>query len=154
MDYKVELKDLERQHVAVVKFRATPEEIGEKVGAAFQAVVDHLAETGGHIKGPAFAVYDQTSADGFDVSAGFPVLGPIEGDGHVVPAELPACQAAVTEHIGGYDELPQAYEAIGVWMRANGRHARDTTMWEEYWSEPSSPPEETRTVVIWPLKPL
>ena len=153
MDYKVELKDLERQDIAVVRFRARPEEVGEKVGEAFQAVVDYLAETGGHIKGPAIAVYDQAGDDAFEVAAGFPVLAPVQGDGHVVPSELPAVHAAVTEHIGGYDELPRAYEAIGAWMRANRYTALDTKMWEEYWSEPSSPPEETRTVVIWPVKP-
>jgi hypothetical protein len=26
-------------------------------------------------------------------------------------------------------------------------------MWEEYWSEPTAAPEETRTEVFWPLLP-
>jgi hypothetical protein len=26
-------------------------------------------------------------------------------------------------------------------------------MWEEYWSPPGTPPEQTRTVVCWPVVP-
>lgn len=41
---------------------------------------------------------------------------------------------------------------IRAWMRENGHEAAaGGATWDEYWSEPSTPPSETRTVVIWPL---
>ena len=43
------------------------------------------------------------------------------------------------------------YEAVLSWIRAQGREPGDL-MWEEYFSEPTAPPEQTRTDVYWLLK--
>jgi effector-binding domain-containing protein len=89
----------------------------------------------------------------FDVAAGFYVESPIDGDGHVVPVELPAGDVARTTHIGPYADLPKAYEAVAARAKQDGRELA-TEMWEEYYSPPETPPAETRTDVYWPLRPL
>jgi effector-binding domain-containing protein len=98
--------------------------------------------------------YEPAGESEFDVSAGFPVDSPIDGDGQVTGLEIPAGEVAFTTHMGAYAELSQAYEAVMAWMNANGRESsEECVMWEEYWSPPETPPEETRTDIYWPLKP-
>jgi len=146
----IELKAQPRRDLAVVKFRAQAAEIGQRIGAAFGAVHEYLSQAGVQIQGPAVACF--TGQGEFDVAAGFVVPFAVPGDGSVVPAELPACEAAVTTHVGGYDSLPATYAAIHSWMAAIGREPAEM-MWEEYWSDASTPPERTRTDIIWPVKP-
>jgi len=150
MQYDIILKHQPRRSVAVVKFRATVAEMGQRIGAAFEEVSNYLVQSGALFQGPAVAYFIPGPSD-FDVSAGFVVSAAISGDGNVVPAELPECDAVVTTHLGGYDTLPAAHEAMQSWMRANG-HEPSEEMWEEYWSDPSTPPEQTRTDIVWPVK--
>jgi effector-binding domain-containing protein len=144
------LKSLPRRDIAVVKFRAAVPEIGQRLGAAFGEVHSYLVRAGVRIAGPAVAFY-KPGPHQFDVAAGFIVPSAVSGDGKVEPSALPACEAAVTTHIGGYDALPAAYAAIQSWMQATGREPAET-MWEEYWSGPSTPPDQTRTDIFWPVK--
>ena len=77
---------------------------------------------------------------------------PVEGDGNVVPYELPACEAATTTHIGSYGALGDAYAAIEAWMKDNRREPLGNIMWDEYWSGPEVPEDQARTEVFQPLK--
>ena len=86
---------------------------GSRFGAAFGKVSAYLASHGVQPDGPAIALY-RRSGEGFEVEAGFyapPFLPP--GDG-VSVVELPAGEAVVTVHIGPYETLSEAYEAIGT----------------------------------------
>lgn len=150
MGYQIELRSLPRRDLAVVAFRASMAEIGQKIGPAFGLVHQYLAAAGIPVQGPAVAVY-QPSGNGFAVSAGFVVPTAIPGDGKVIPAELPACQAAVTTHLGSYGDLPAAYAAVRAWMDETDHEPGDV-MWEEYWSNAAAPAATTRTDVFWPVK--
>jgi effector-binding domain-containing protein len=150
--YTIEVKQLPAQHLAVVKFRAGTANMGQHMGEAFGAVMGYLGRNGMQPVGPPLAQYEPV-ADEFDTAAGFPVASPVAGDGHVVPLEFPACEAAVTEHVGPYPELSHAYEAIMAWIAANNREADGTVSWEQYLNDPSTPTAELRTTVMMPLKP-
>jgi effector-binding domain-containing protein len=151
MPYEVRESHQPLRHLAVVRFTAPAAEIPRHMGEAFGAVAGYLARVAVPIAGPAIAYYEPVTG-GFTVSAGFQVPSAIDGDGHVVPFELPACEAAVTTHMGSYDRLPDAYAAIQAWIAAHDLTARwGDTMWEEYWSEPSTPAAQTRTDVFWPV---
>ncbi len=150
MAYRIEMKTQARRDIAVVKFSATETEIAQRIGAAFGAVHAYLSRAGVPMQGPAVARY-KPGPQRFEVEAGFVVPSAIPGDGNVVPAELPGCDAAVTTHVGAYSELPSAYSAIQSWFEANRRQPAEI-MWEEYWSGPETPPEQTRTDIVWPVK--
>ena len=152
MAYEIEVKNLQKHDVAAVKFRAAVSDLPQHMGGAFGAAIDYLARNGIQPEGSAVALYTPLPDNVFDVAAGFLVATPIEGDGHVVPVELPAGEVATTMHIGPYEGLPQAYEAVQAWMQREGRQPADM-MWEEYLTGPETPPAETRTIVYWPLKP-
>ncbi|MFC6285945.1 GyrI-like domain-containing protein [Nocardioides sp. GCM10027113] len=138
------------RHLAVAQFEADLPRMGEQMGQAFGRVAGFLERTGVRPLGPAVGHYD-VRPDGMTVSAGFVVEQAIEGDGTVVPLDLPAHEAATGVHIGSYDDLPAAYDALHVAAEARGRHLDETLMWEEYLTGPDRPPEEMRTIVHWPL---
>ena len=58
-------------------------------------------------------------------------------------------EAVIGLHLGPYDSISGAYDALLAERRALGlRPARD--MWEVYFSAPGTAPEQMRTEVIWP----
>ncbi len=155
MFYEIESRNVPAFHLAAVKFTAAIPEIGQQIGPAFGAVMQYLERTGMQTLGGAVALYEPAGGaeEAFHVTAGFTIPSPIEGDGHVIHVEVPASEAAFTTHVGPYEELPRAYEAIQEWMQQNGREAADMPMWEEYHSGPEVPPAEIRTDIYRPLKP-
>lgn len=154
MGYEVNVGTESGRHLAVTRFDARPEvdDMGQKSGAAFGTVAGYLARIGVAVSGPAVSVYEM-EGDLFHVAAGFLVEGSFEPGEGVEPLQLPVCEVATTVHMGPYDRLGQAYEALQKGAIAQGREVEESgIMWEEYWSGPEAPPEETRTVVLWPLK--
>ena len=154
MSYTIEVTRVPSRLVAVRRFHVRASELGDmggRMGAAFGAVMARLGQAGVPPAGPAVACYERTD-DGFDVAAGFPVNAPFDADGDVGQLVLPAAEVAHTTHVGSYDRLPAAYEALREAMEGQGLAlAADAPMWEEYWSGPGAPPERTRTEVFWPV---
>ena len=139
------------RRVAVVSYTARPEEIGAKAGESFATVAARLAGGGAVVTGPAVSCYTR-GPQVFEVASGFVVAEDVDpGDG-VETFRLPQCEVATPTHVGPYEELGSAYEDLRDVVTARGRRlAEEGVMWEEYWSDPQTPPEQTRTVVCWPL---
>jgi effector-binding domain-containing protein len=47
---------------------------------------------------------------------------PVQVTGRIKPIHLDASQAAIVRHVGRYDKMKPAYEAISEWMSNNGKH--------------------------------
>lgn len=152
MSYEIRFVRIPGKDLAVVRSRTTPDRIPEVMPQSFEDVAAYLVPRGLLGNGPAVAVYTGMDADGFAVAAGFVVERPIVGDGHVEPLALPGAEIVTTTHLGPYDTLPAAYEAL---QRAAAEQGRELgpVMWEEYWSPPDTPAAETRTVICWPVAP-
>jgi effector-binding domain-containing protein len=101
--------------------------------------------------GPAIGFYE-IRPDGLTASVGFVVEEPYEGDGTVVSFDLPRCQVVTGVHVGPYDHLPAAYEALREAAVEQGCTIDESEMWEEYLTGPDTPPEQTRTRISWPLQ--
>lgn len=154
MAYEVRIIQQPRKDLAVVRKRTTLGEIPTFMGSAFERVAAHLGPKG--LLGPGSAIGRYTEMDTTTgevvVAAGFVVTQPVEGDGEVVPDETPASEVATTTHLGPYATVSEAYDAIAKAMAVQGRELDETTMWEEYWSPPGTPDDQTKTVVYCPLK--
>lgn len=155
MGYDVQITEVPRRDVAVVRTRTTFAEIPAFMGQAFGRVAEVLGTRGLLGDGPAVGRYTEMDpASGrLVVSAGFIIPSPIEASGDLVPDELPAAEVATTVHLGPYAKVSEAYDAIAAAMALHGRELDESTMWEEYWSPPGTPDEQTKTVVFCPLKP-
>ncbi|WP_136709668.1 GyrI-like domain-containing protein [Agromyces sp. H66] len=154
MAYEVRIIQQPRQDLAVVRKRTTFGEIPTFMGSAFEKVAAYLGPKGLLGPHPAIGRYtemDMTSGE-VVVAAGFVVPQPVEGEGDIVPDETPASEVATTTHLGTYATVSEAYDAIAKAMAVQGRELDETTMWEEYWSPPGTPDDQTKTVVYCPLK--
>jgi effector-binding domain-containing protein len=66
-----------------------------------------------------------------DVDFGVEVSGAFDGDGEVRPARTPAGEVARTSHIGSYDRLRDAHDAVLAWCAGHGRTIGGAS-WEIY----------------------
>jgi effector-binding domain-containing protein len=110
-----------------------------------------LGEAGIEPAAPAFA-RSQPAGDGFDVTAGFGVPDTVTAPPGLERMDIGGCEAAHTTHLGPYTDLPSACEDLRAEAARLGRAVdAGSPMWEEYWSGPDTPEEQTRTEVYWPV---
>ena len=125
------------QPVAVLHLTIPRREIQNVMGPGYQEVMDALAAQGVAPNGPWFTHHFSMSPDTFDFEIGVPVAAPIAVAGRVRPGELPAATVARTVLSGGYENLPDAWEAFGAWIEASG-HTPESDLWERYVIGPES----------------
>jgi len=148
--YEVESKVLSETPTVVLKGKVAVAEFPDFLGRAYEASAAYALKAGVPMVGPPFGRYRAISDEEFDVEAGFPVAFAVEGDDHVAAGSLPAGPAAITWHIGPYDRVGEAYEALGKWIDENGG-VPDGAGWEIYYSDPgTTQPAEYRTQVVMP----
>ena len=154
MHHLVDITRTPASTAAVTRFHVAEDEletIGEHMGRAFGTVMAALGQAHVDTDGPALACYEP-AGDGFDVAAGFRVAPDFAAPPGLERLDLEEVEAAHTTHIGPYSELPTAYEDLHDQTAAAGRAlARTGPMWEEYWSGPGTPDDQTRTEVYWPV---
>lgn len=149
MTYNITLESQPPTHAAVVTETVAVSAIGPFIGEAFGLVMQALQAQRSFPGGPPFASYHMLDGS-FVVRAGFPVAQPIAASGRVVPMEFPGGQTVVTMHIGAYDQVAKAYDAIMAWLP--GAHlvpAGDP--WETYLDGPEV--AQPRTQVHLPVRP-
>lgn len=154
MGHEVDIVRVPARTAAVVRFHVSHDElakIGERMEDAFGAVMTGLGQAHVIPNGPALAVYEPRS-DGFDVATGFHVAHDFVAPAGLERLDLPAGEAVHTTHLGPYSELPTAYADVQAGSEEVGRPvAWGAPMWEEYWSEPGTPDDQTRTEIYWPV---
>lgn len=105
---------------------------------AFTAIGAQAVAQNAEITGPAFARHYRPMTTTADLEVGLPVAEPVSPAAPVVASELPAVRVARVVHAGGYDELPDAWQALVAWVADNGYRAHpDAGSWEVYVTEPT-----------------
>lgn len=157
MLYDIEFTERVEVPTAVVRARVPVPEISAFLGGAFGEVMQAISAAGGFPAGPPFARYDFVEVpqgeapETFVVEAGFPVNAPLERNGRVEPGVLPGGPVAVTTHVGSYDTVSAAYQAIERRIAQEGMVPAGAP-WESYLDDPSQVPEP-HTEVVWPCGP-
>lgn len=152
MKYDIQLRRIEKTPVLFVRKETPVSGIGVALGSAYTAIWPFAERHGIHPNGAPYARYLSVTPERAVFEAGVPVPTPLEGEGEIESGELPGCEAAVTMHIGPYDAMEPAYEAVRAWIREHDR-AEGGAPWEVYHSDPASEPDPAkwRTEVVWPL---
>lgn len=152
MAYTFKTTRLKPQATATIRVTSEPSRIGEAFGEVLPEVASHLQRAGASPAGPAFARFFDYTEEAADFEAGFPVSEPVAGEGRVEAGELPGGRAAVTIHLGPYEGLQAAHEAMGEWVLAND-HDPAGPVWEVYMVGPAEEdPSKWRTELVWPLR--
>lgn len=148
--YEITSRHLASQPTAVVRGEMPAAELGEWLADSYRGVQEHLDRIGMHPSGPPFARYTFLGED-VAVEAGFPVASEIAGNGRVEPSALPGGPAAVTTHLGRYEDLEAAYDAVHDWLDTQGCTPAGPH-WDVYFTDPNAEPDPAhwRTDVVAP----
>ena len=123
----VEVQAMASVPLAVVRRQADQTELAALVpeccGIVWQAVKAQKAAAGRHV-----AIYRDAS---IRLDVGVELLGPFDDDGEVVRSATPAGTVASITHLGPYDGLGAAHEAVRHWCEAHG-HRLAGPSWEIY----------------------
>jgi len=102
--------------------------------------------------GAPFVAYYNMDMEDLDMEIGFPFEQKLIGMGDVLAGEIPGGKAATCLHVGPYDQLGAAYEALHKWMQASG-HVPTGVAYEFYLNDPqATPPTELQTQLVFPLR--
>lgn len=145
--YAVTLRELPA--ITVRSRRQVVTDYPRGVIALFRSILTEIEAAGKAPAGAPFVMYydEEYNPERVDVEVAWPVSDPA-----LVTNTIPATAAAVTMHVGSYEELVQAYAAVFAWVNQNGYAAR-YPMRDVYHNDPSTaPPEELVTEVILPIR--
>lgn len=150
--YQVEERTLAEQPTAVMRGRMRVDAIGAFLARTYAAVATYVQRMGGELAGAPLARYRQDGEE-FEVEAGFPLVAAVEAGDEVQAGSLPGGPAAVTWHVGPYDAMAPAYDAIADWIARQGGEAAGPP-WEVYYSDPQEHPDPAtwRTEVVQPIR--
>jgi effector-binding domain-containing protein len=102
--------------------------------------------------GPPFVIYHAGSVPGvrWEIDICAPVATPLIAPPCFEYIEMPSCIVVSLLHVGPYETLGGAYDAIDEYIREHGVEPAGPPR-EFYYSDPSVPPSETRTLVERPV---
>lgn len=140
------------QPTLVVRARTPVERISDTLGPAWESIMAHAGTLGATPSGPPFVAYHNMDMSDLDLEIGFPFAEAIAGSGDVVAGTIPAGPAVETMHVGPYDAVGRAYEALRAWMTEHGQGPAGPA-YEHYLNDPHEvAPEHLRTRVVWPIR--
>lgn len=159
MRYEVEIRQVTRQHLAVMRARATYQDLGGKIRniLADNAVYAFIEKAGISPYGHNVIVYwDEeeksllSTDEGLMIEVGVQVASAFQSDGRVTCSATPGGTVATAIHMGPYDKLTEAHAAIREWCRQDKRPIAGPN-WEVYghWNDD---PGKLRTDVFYLLK--
>ena len=97
--------------------------------------MQYLGELGEYPVGAPFVAYYNMDMQDLDMEIGFPVSKPLPDRGEIKSSALPAGKIAATMHIGPYDTVGPAYEALTQYAQANGYAPSGVALYEFYFSD-------------------
>ncbi len=146
--------DVDHRHVVAVTGTVGRDSYAEFLGQAFQTLFAAVAQSGTPVTGPAGACYPPQVTDYEEVMAYIPIAEPFDttARGGVTVAELPARRVASITYRGSYDDIADAYLALGRWVALNAT-ALEEPVRELYLVSyyDTDDPSEFVTEIHWPV---
>jgi effector-binding domain-containing protein len=149
--YEVKLQQFPGKHTAVVRRRATLQQLSQVIPQACGEVWGAIRAKGVQGAGRHVAVYLDNE---MNLEIGVELDAPVAAMGSVIPSTLPAGTVATTTHLGPYHGLGNAHQAVIDWCNSHG-HELVRPCWETYghWvDEWNQDPSKIRTDVFYLLK--
>lgn len=152
MSYDIEVRELDPQPALSIAFRCEPAEIGERLGDILPRVAGFTTQEGGEPNGPPFVRYHSVEAGECELDAGIPLVESIEGKGDIESTELPGGAVATLLHVGRYDDIFDAHDALKSWIMEHDWYPTGP-LWHSYVSNPAeADPGERETRVYCPVE--
>ena len=123
MAYEILTANLPASEAVAIRTTIPMDELQDFFNSAFLELNEVIRDGGGETVGPPFVRYHSVTANAVDVEAVMTCDVKVPVSGRVRPLHLNAAQAAIVRHVGRYDKMRPAYDAINLWMANNGKHA-------------------------------
>ncbi len=153
--YDVKVKTIAAQPILYIRAATSLAGMDGSMPLAIEELYAYLERRGIPAAGPDFCAYPypEGCTDDFAADACVPVESSVEGEGRVAVGVLPAGPVACTVHVGPYEELHLAFEAVLTWIHEHG-HDITGPLREIYRIGPRSEmaPDEYVTEVVWPIR--
>lgn len=140
--YEMVEVELTQQPTLVVREKVAAGDIGQWMGAVYAEISNYMNEHVIQMAGPPFARYLLMEGV-FEIEAGFPILGPALVEGRLELSELPGGPVVMTTHMGPYEALPAAFQALEAWIAENG-YEPTGPHWEVYFTDPVEEPDQSK----------
>jgi AraC family transcriptional regulator len=149
MAYDISREERPATNTLMVSRRVSMSAVADTLGEILPKVFEFGTSKGAAFIGPPFARYTDWSAGGVTLAGGMPVADPIEDTDEIQAAKIPAGSYAKTIHVGTYDNLDKAHEAIEQWINEQGLRP-GAASYEIYHTDPGQYPneEDWRTEVL------
>lgn len=155
MLYSIAKQELAPQPVLVIRKRVPRADIAKAIAETLGRIFQYAQSRGAAFAGQPLTRYLDWGPGVLTLEIGMPVLAApaVESGAEVRADVLPGGPAAVTTHIGPYDELNEAHAAVQIWIEQNGLRAAGAP-WEIYVTDPGEVPDPAawRTAIFWPLQ--
>lgn len=153
MPYDIEVKQLVPQPMVSIRTQCHAAEIGATLREILPEVARYLERMGVKPAGPPFTRYHGIENNRVDIEGGLPVAEAVAGEGRVSSGELPGGTVATTIHVGPYEKLPEAHDALDAWIHEQNK-ASAGPQWESYWTDPGKEPDpdKRKTELLWPIE--
>jgi effector-binding domain-containing protein len=112
-----------RSSIVSIRDRGATADLPAIIGRSFEELYGRLAVLGVGPAGPPFVIYHAFGPDEIDAEVCVPLREPVRADLRVVARTLPAATVAWTLHVGPYDDLATAHDAVADWARDRGHVA-------------------------------
>jgi effector-binding domain-containing protein len=155
MDYEISVRDVPSQWIVSVRRQMSVPELPAFFGEAYGRIFARLAELDVAAVAPPFAIYHQFGPGQVDAEAGVPISRRIAATSPLKVRRLTAATVARTMHVGPYEELGYAYEALTDWIADHGRVTAGPVR-ERYLNGPGEdvPPTSYMTEIEMPVSPV
>ena len=154
MKYTIKLMELHDQPTLTMRAIYPVEKLPEFFGIAYSGVMVYLQELGEAPSGMPFGVYYNLDMSALDVEAGFPVSRVLPGKGEISASIIPGGKYISTLHMGSYDSMEPAYDALNEWAKKNSYEPTGIA-YEYYLNDPSINPDVIpETEIRLPIKLL
>jgi effector-binding domain-containing protein len=152
MSYKCELIERTAQPALSIRTRGAVQDLPAILGRSLGAIGAYLGRMGQMPSGAPYVAYHNEDMQNLDLEIGFPVAKKMPGQGEIQAAEIPGGKAAACLHVGPYDKVKPAYEALGQFMQSQGYQGTGVC-YEIYLNDPQqTPPEKLQTQILFPIQ--
>jgi effector-binding domain-containing protein len=152
MSYEIKLLELPDQPTLTIRATQAVTDLPQFFGRVYGSIMQYLTETGQIPTGMPFATYYNMDMQHMDVEAGFPVAEALPARGEIQPSQIPGGKFISTIHVGPYNSIEPAYNALAEWAKQNGVKPTGIA-YEYYLNDPrQNPPVPAETEVRFPLK--
>jgi effector-binding domain-containing protein len=152
MDYRFTIHEIDPQPIVSIRERHAMADMPAFLGQSFGSLFTRLGQLGIPAAGPPFVIYHAFGPELIDAEVCVPVDEVIAGPDDVTSRELPAATVVRTLHVGPYEKLGTAYEALTDWIAIHGTEASGPVR-ERYLNGPGdgAAPSDYRTEVEMPV---